>query len=443
VLIGGGPWLQPYVQPKIPGMGRVVALAVLIAALLAPPSAVAAARYAAPGGGMVPGCAQATPCSLEYAISAAAPGDEVVVGAGDYTVAATIETETPLWIHGAPGVVKPRVFAADQAVFKSFVPQHLSDLEFESTNNGGEGVLFVPADGTVLERLKLFARGAESIGLRPGSNFTMTDSLILAEGSPESFGVFIQGAAGGSVQLRNDTIVADGSKAMALSVFMVAKDASLTVAATNTIVSGGQFDASARESSEATGSTVAIGFDHSNLDTTEGEVTSVNGQTAPPQFTPPNPRGFQQAPGSPTIDAGVDDPANGPTDIDGNPRALPAHLSCTEPDTAITDIGAYEFVPTPLACVPQTKITKLKKLRRGRVKLRFKATGTKEEVTFKCRIDKRRWRRCASPKTYKRLKPGRHVVKVRAFTATAGDQTPAKRKFRIKPPVHSKGAARR
>jgi hypothetical protein len=424
-------------------MSRAFALVALAAALLVPASATAATRYAAPGGGMVPGCAQATPCSLEYAIGAASPGDEVVVGAGDYTLGATIETETPLWIHGAQGAVKPRIFAADKGAFKSFVPQHLSDLEFETTNNGGEGVLFVPADGTILERLKLLARGAESLGLRPGNNFTMTDSLILAENSTEAFGVFIQGTASGTVQLRNDTIVADGSQAMALSVFMVGKNSSLTVEATNTIVSGGLFDASAGKSSEATGSSVAVRFDHSNLDTTEGEVTSVNGQTAPPQFTPPNPRGFQQAPTSPTIDAGIDDARNGAVDIDGNPRALPSHLSCTEPDLAITDIGAYEFVPLPLACIPQTKITKLKKLRHRSVKVRFKATGTKEKASFKCRIDKRRWRRCTSPKTYKRLKPGRHVVKVRAFGSTTSDQTPAKRKFRIRPPAKSKAGARR
>jgi hypothetical protein len=110
---------------------------------------------------------------------------------------------------------------------------------------------------------------------------------------------------------------------------------------------------------------------------------------------------------------------------------------------AITDIGAYEFVPPEIGCVPRTKITKLKKLRRGKVKIRFTATGTKEAVTFRCKLDKRRWRKCASPKVYKRLKAGRHTIKVRAFSPTASDQTPAKRKFRIRPPAKSKGGARR
>jgi hypothetical protein len=419
-------------------MPRAFALIAVLAALLVPASANAATRYAAPGGGMVPGCPQPTPCSLDYAITAAAPGDEVVVGPGEYTLGATIETETPLWIHGQPGVAKPRIVAAGQSVFKSFAPQRFSDLELESTDTG-DGVLFVPSGGTVLERLKLFSRGTEALGFRAGTTFTMTDTLIVAETPSNAVGVFIQGTTSGSAQMRNDTIVARGGEAIAFGVFVVAKDSSLSVAATNTIASGDQFDASARKSSEATGSTLSVSFDHSNLDTTDGAVTSTNGQTAPPLFVA---GGFEQAPGSPTIDAGVNDAANGPTDLNGNPRALPARLTCTDPDLAITDIGAYELVPAPVTCVPQTKIVKLKK-RHRKVKLRFAATGTKEAATFKCRLDKRRWRRCASPKVYKRLKPGRHVIKVRAFTPTAKDPTPAKRKFRVKPPAKSKAGARR
>jgi hypothetical protein len=421
---------------------RAAAFAALIAALLVPASATAATRYAAPDGGMVPGCSQVTPCSLDYAITAASPGDEVVVTPGQYTVGATIETETPLWIHGQPGLQKPRIFAADKSVLKSFVPQRISDLSLESTNNA-DGVLFVPADGTVLERLEIFARGADSLGLRPGNNFTMSDTLILAENSIDAIGVFIQGTGSGTVQLRNDTIVADGSNAIGLAVFMVAKDSSLTVEATNVIASGGRVDASALQSSEATGSTVAARFDHSNLDATEGVVTSTNGQTAPPQFFPPNPRGFQQAPTSPTIDTGVNSPQNGEGDIDGRPRALPGHRSCELPDPpAITDIGAYEFDPGLLPCVPRTEVFRFK-LRKRFAKVWFTFAGTQEAVTFRCRLDRHRWSPCVSPRAYKHLKPRRHVIKVRAYSPIASDQTAAKRKFRVKPPARSKGAARR
>lgn len=411
-------------------MPRVLALAVLALALMLPASATAATRYAAPGGGTEPGCAAATPCSLEYAITAAAPGDEIVVGPGLYELTETIETEAPLWIHGPLGDEKPQIVAAEKSAFKSFAPQRISDLEFSSFNTSS-AVIFAPADDTVFERLKILTSGNEPLGLRPGTDFSLVDSVVFAEG-PEAVGVFIQGSASGTTQLRNDTIVAEGEEARGLAVYVVHPTASIDVEAVNTIASGSHLDVSAGKSPEASDADLTVHFDHSNLDATDGEVTSTNGQTAPPQFFPLNPRGFQQAPTSPTIDAGVNDVLNGPIALNGSPRAVDFHPSCTEPDVAITDIGAYELTPVPLHCVPQTKIVKFK-LRGRRAKLRFTATGTKEAVSFRCKLDRRRWRPCASPRVYKHLKPRRHTIKVRAFTATALDPTPAKRKFRVKP----------
>jgi len=49
------------------------------------------------------------------------------------------------------------------------------------------------------------------------------------------------------------------------------------------------------------------------------------------------------------------------------------------------------------------------------------------------RIDRRPWRRCRSPRTYKHLKPGRHSFRVRAVLAhRVFDSKPVKRKFRIR-----------
>jgi hypothetical protein len=42
------------------------------------------------------------------------------------------------------------------------------------------------------------------------------------------------------------------------------------------------------------------------------------------------------------------------------------------------------------------------------------------------------FKKCSSPKTYKKLKPGKHVFKVRAIDKAHNvDPTPAKRKFTI------------
>lgn len=411
-------------------MGRAIAVVAAVLALAVPSAASGAQRFAAPGGGLTPGCPQAAPCSLELAISGAAPGDEVIVTPGTYSVAAPIETETPLWVHGQDGAPRPRLVAApEKGVFKSFAPQRIGYLTLETTNSI-DGALFVPADGTILERLEVLARGPEALGLRIGNNFTLTDSLVFAGPGENAAGVFVQGTANGAPQLRNDTILAQGSKSIGVSIFVTKAGATVAMSATN-VIAGGDTDASALVGSEATGGSATIAFDHSNLDSSEGSVTSTNGQTVPPLFVSAAAGDFHQAIGSPTIDAGLTDAANGPLDLDGNPRALPAANTCTEPDPAITDIGAYEFVPAPVTCIPQTKITKFK--RRGhRAKVRFTATGTKEAVTFKCKLDKRRWRPCRSPKKYKHLKAGRHVIKVRAFAGGQQDPTPAKRKFRVR-----------
>lgn len=51
---------------------------------------------------------------------------------------------------------------------------------------------------------------------------------------------------------------------------------------------------------------------------------------------------------------------------------------------------------------------------------------------FRCKLDKKPFRGCRSPKLYRELKPGPHVFKVRAITADGTrDRTPAIRKFTI------------
>jgi hypothetical protein len=63
------------------------------------------------------------------------------------------------------------------------------------------------------------------------------------------------------------------------------------------------------------------------------------------------------------------------------------------------------------------------------VKFRFRAS---ERSTFSCKLDRRKWRRCESPRRVRHLDPGKHVFKVRA-TDIAGnvDPTPARAKFKV------------
>ena len=83
-----------------------------------------------------------------------------------------------------------------------------------------------------------------------------------------------------------------------------------------------------------------------------------------------------------------------------------------------------------------------KKTRKRQATFSFEATlsspsrsnsSTVSSVGFECRLDRRQWRQCASPTSY-RVANGRHRFEVRAADMTVGvrDQSPAKRAWKVK-----------
>jgi CSLREA domain-containing protein len=80
---------------------------------------------------------------------------------------------------------------------------------------------------------------------------------------------------------------------------------------------------------------------------------------------------------------------------------------------------------------PNTRIAAQPALRSRRTaKLEF--TSTIAGSGFECKLDKRPFAPCRSPKTYRKLKAGRHVFKVRALSpAGVPDPTPATKRFRV------------
>jgi hypothetical protein len=140
--------------------------------------------------------------------------------------------------------------------------------------------------------------------------------------------------------------------------------------------------------------------------------------------------------GSPSIDTG--DPAAGglPTDFLGKARPVDG----TGDGVARRDQGAFEYRPpmpinpSPSAdgTPPQTRIARGpgKKLAKGIAKFRFKSN--EPGSTFRCKLDRRKAAKCKSPRTYRRLRPGRHTFKVWAIDAAGNkDPTPAKRRFGV------------
>ena len=82
---------------------------------------------------------------------------------------------------------------------------------------------------------------------------------------------------------------------------------------------------------------------------------------------------------------------------------------------------------------PQTKIVKANiRARKHTASFRFSGSGGKGKLSFQCRLDKGKYKTCRSGKSYKHLKRGKHVFRVRAKDASGKlDPTPATRKFKI------------
>jgi hypothetical protein len=102
-------------------------------------------------------------------------------------------------------------------------------------------------------------------------------------------------------------------------------------------------------------------------------------------------------------------------------------------DTA-EQVARISGVVTLAARAPTTRLIKKPKKTVGaqkrKAKVTFRFTGS-AGATFQCRIDKRAWKPCASPKSY-RLTAGAHRFRVRAVTGLEKDTSPATWRFRIK-----------
>lgn len=115
------------------------------------------------------------------------------------------------------------------------------------------------------------------------------------------------------------------------------------------------------------------------------------------------------------------------TDPAGNTDPTPASRSFTVDTTVPT--------PPPDGIAPQTTITKHPKrklvINKAKVKVKF-TFGANENSSFQCKLDKKAWKTCSSPKSYK-VNAGKHKFKVQA-TDLAGnmDETPAVWRWNVK-----------
>lgn len=80
---------------------------------------------------------------------------------------------------------------------------------------------------------------------------------------------------------------------------------------------------------------------------------------------------------------------------------------------------------------PKTRIRK-SVIRKAKHRASFRFTSNVAGSTFRCKLDRKPFRKCRSPKTYRGLKPGKHRFQVVAVAPNGQiDATPATRKFKI------------
>jgi hypothetical protein len=88
--------------------------------------------------------------------------------------------------------------------------------------------------------------------------------------------------------------------------------------------------------------------------------------------------------------------------------------------------------PTPDATPPRTSLRNAK-INQTLRKATFSFASGERGSTFSCKLDDRKRAACTSPKTYKRLKPGKHAFRVRARDRAGNlDASPAVKRFTIR-----------
>jgi len=81
---------------------------------------------------------------------------------------------------------------------------------------------------------------------------------------------------------------------------------------------------------------------------------------------------------------------------------------------------------------PQTVIEKGPKRKTERRDARIRFSASEAGARFECKLDKRTFKPCNSPRRLKRLRPGKHRFAVRAIDGAGNvDPTPARRRWRV------------
>jgi hypothetical protein len=384
---------------------------VLAGAVLLPASpASAVPRYSSPAG--AGDCTQPSPCDLQAAIEGAADGDEVILAPGDYgspdlPLTHPITAATAIDIHVAAGAPRPRIFSSADPALTIGPGAAVHDVELR--HSGGIDAFDLAG---FAERVIVHSQAAACT--LAGDGAALRDSVCRSTQDGPAVRMTASAAAQmplWTATVRNVTAYSTFGEGIRVTAGSYAQ---LLVLATNVIAQGGSRDVVA-EIVDVTGERRAdVSLDHSNFSsrfTSGGGVATAPGAPANQTSTPAlvdDPLGdFREIAGSPTVDAGITDGANGPLDFQGEARVQQGG----------TDIGADEFTPPPAAVTPRAPsdrtrpvlsgltVRPYKKKRGARVRFRLSEAATvsftirkhvrgRRDKTGRCLSKRKRGRRC-------------------------------------------------
>ena len=310
----------------------------------APAASAASQRYASPTGSG--DCSSASPCKITQAVSGAKAGDEVIVTPGDYTVTSSLVAPAQITIHGVAGNPRPRLMFSGQGQ-SGLSLGFGSTVQYVEIDQAAQAAALWAMDASTVDQVIVKGPGggfawSELVAI---NNSTIRNSIVVASGSNAR--AIVTATAGGTLtsKFRNVTAIATGSGGVAVEAHAVV-GGKATVEATNVIARGGpplnfSFEAITDSSVGAQATILASHSNYTNQMTVGSNATITSGggnQSNLPAFVNAATGDYRQAAGSPTIGAGLNDPTNGPFDVEGDPRSV-----------GTTDIGADEFVLAPAA----------------------------------------------------------------------------------------------
>lgn len=308
-------------------MMAVSATAVVAVLIAASPAMAATQRYASPGGSGT-ACTQSSPCAVDTAFDGNS-GDEVIVAPGDYGPVSTNLFVPPNgYAHGVSGQPAPRI--------------HFTGIHYASTSNAGTRLSYMQLDGGTSDQLEVPPNTeADQIYVHSSASDaclvygTLIDSVCWTS-SPGKEAINGAGSVSFTPVLRNVTAEATGTGGVGIE-YHASSGGHLTITAVNLIAHGTATDI---QTQATLPDTAVVNTDHSNFATptsigSGADVTGTARQTQSPLFANAAAGDFNEAPGSPTIDAGITSPANGAFDFLGRPRVMGGG----------TDIGAAEYDP--------------------------------------------------------------------------------------------------